>query len=286
MKETKPFCHQSPGASLVHLLMESSKQRRSQGRSYLSKFWGSNSGSCLIFFPGGGGNILRFRHLVNLLTAHSLVAVIPRGWGEGEAPHRSFARMTEEYRKEITPFLSQYQKVHFIGWCFGGLTAFECGHHLSQEEKWQGKLIMLDTVAPFSTGKRGPDAKKARLFPDIQSICSDLWERARALSVYEGVPFEEREGKILALDAFMERRYRTSGSSLPLELIWSSRDTCADEREKEMHQYFDLSPSVDGWRQIVGKENVRLGCITAKDRTIFDPPNVNELANYVLNSLG
>ena len=102
----------------------------------------------LFIFPGMFGQLFNLRILAEQLSASfNCFGLKARGTEDGLLPYASFLDMVKAYRAEIQT-LQPHPPYLFLGYCSGGLIAYEIAHQMLRENLPDPFLILVDTRLP------------------------------------------------------------------------------------------------------------------------------------------
>ena len=106
----------------------------------------AQDGAPIFCMHAGGGSTLSYWELARLLPADRPVVGI-ESWGlHGRPPQQDFADMAQGYAAAIAAKTGKPPAL--IGWCFGGLMAFETAQALRREGQDVASLTVIDSPAP------------------------------------------------------------------------------------------------------------------------------------------
>jgi len=93
--------------------------------------------------PGGGSAFVYIQLIQHLNADRPVYGIDARGFEGGQTPHDRVETMAAYYIEALKALQPQ-GPYHFVGWCFGGLVAFEIARQLHRREQPVAFLCLLD----------------------------------------------------------------------------------------------------------------------------------------------
>lgn len=234
------------------------------------------------------GNVLFYRQLLaHLSPEQPLHAIRARGLREGEAAHRSFEAMAEDYVAEIRRIQPEGPYL-LAGHCIGGLIAFAMAQRLTALGETVAAVLMIDpdyhpNAVPWLYW-RDPEALSVRLrLAVLRPLWHLRWQLRRLRARLAGKPVieypaetgknRERQDAVIAGLIEAQRLFRPQPYQGRLAIL------CSDERRR----YLDNASR--GWRAIAPQvEMVEIG--GSHDEVFFGAlPAVGKALDGILERL-
>ncbi|MEU8199453.1 alpha/beta fold hydrolase [Microbispora amethystogenes] len=255
-------------------------------------------GSPLFCLHPGGGTTLSYWELSRLLPADlRVVGVESRGLHGGPA-HESFAEMAESYAAAVAE--SAQGPVVLVGWCFGGLLAFETAEALRRSGHEVAQLIVIDCPAPGAPDEED-GAQQSQPLTESTLVGRFAWHYEldlptslppapydvllHAMRRKGFLPPSAGEAELRALfDVYaanmraIRRHFEDEGATpshldYPVLLV----------RAEPPGEAADIDPTW-GWRELVGPE-LRFASVAADHHGIMREPAVRDLAASITQEL-
>lgn len=117
----------------------------SESWSVLVKIQPQGTKSPLFLIHPGGASLLAYEDLISCMdTGRPLYGLDARGFEEGQTPQETVEEMAVQYLEAIRRVQPEGPYL-FMGWCFGGLVAFEMAQLLRSQNQKTAFLGLIDT---------------------------------------------------------------------------------------------------------------------------------------------
>ena len=258
---------------------------------------GADGAPVFCLHPGGGSTLSYWELARRLGDRHPVVGVESAGL-HGRDPDENFTGMAESYAAAIVA--NSTEPPIIVGWCFGGLMAWETAHALRRAGHPVAKLVLIDCFAPgFELPGDEPEQDVLALATLVERFA---WHYELEL------PPELPDGSAgfeILLAAMREGGHLppTAGEGDLRRLldVYTANMTAMQRHVAESPHHprpdfpvllvraepADLPPDEDrtwGWGDLVGPD-LAFAAVTADHHSIMRPPAVVELAANVNEAL-
>lgn len=264
----------------------------------------------MFVIPGIGGNIFVFRQLFQSLKPFcEALALQPKGIDGKETPCESVEELAEYYISQMKSMQPE-GPYYLLGWCFGGVVAYEMSRRLLDRGEQIRLLGMVDTRSPY---KEVPASGEGRGF--ATSVMKEFlkmlsrgrhstWEyfgeriagrlrllihrlRWARIRLYRTLgiqmPALLREHELMYIDGGMRRKYRPRSYNGDIFLLWSEDDPewAGNTRTRRL---FDPRTAQSGWDRLVDGD-VHLRMFRGDHISMFSEMNVENMVAFLKEAM-
>jgi amino acid adenylation domain-containing protein len=260
----------------------------------------AKGGPGIFCLHAGGGNTLSYWELARLLPADRRVLGVESWSLHGRPPQQSFTEMAEDYAAGIA-VTSEGPPV-LIGWCFGGLIAFETAQALRRAGHEVARLIVVDCSFPGAGDTDNQASQETQPLTESTLIGRFQWHYQLELPPHSSQP--PTYGQLLRAmqssghlpPAAREDELRTLLDAYKFNMTALERHFGKDRPQSPAPDYPvlliraespDEPPDPDrtlGWRSVVGP-GLAFASVAADHHSIVRPPAVADLAALIAGSL-
>ena len=274
------------GATVENFAEILNQEIDSHSRSIVVKMQPHGDKTPLFLIHPGGANLLAYKDLIDCMgTERPLYGLEAKGFEEGETAQNRIEEMAMYYLKAIQEIQPQGPYL-FMGWCFGGLVAFEMAQLLHKQNKKTSFLGLIDSyirsgekplsdvdllnaLSYYLFGIKNPKEKLKQIEEnELLTYIFDQMKEAKLVPTNFGLDRIKRIFEVSKSHDQASRNYFPEYYSGTVYLIRGSEDN-----------FTNLNNPTLGWEMQADK--IDLHWVNGNHFSMFHHPHVKELAKKI-----